>query len=112
MIIDFNNNLVNEEVLKEEEYIPKGFIPEREENMEFIKLGDKYLIKDSNGKVINEKEKLELEKQGIILEDITSNNCQEENTKKIKKIKKQVKKIEEAEELPEVTEDAVITEAI
>lgn len=112
MIIDFNNNLVNEEVLKEEEYIPKGFIPEREENMEFIKLGDKYLIKDSNGKVINEKEKLELEKQGIVLEDITSNNCQEENTKKIKKIKKQVKKIEEAEELPEVTEDAVITEAI
>lgn len=111
MIIDFNNNLVNDAVL-EEEYIPKGFIPEKEENMEFIKLGDKYLIKDSNGKVINEKEKLELEKQGIVLEDITSNNCQEENTKKIKKIKKQVKKIEEAEELPEVTEDAVITEAI
>jgi hypothetical protein len=112
MIIDFNNNLVSDAVLEEEEYIPKGFIPEKEENMEFIKLGDKYLIKDSNGKVINEKEKLELEKQGIVLEDITSNNCQEENTKKIKKIKKQVKKIEEAEELPEVTEDAVITEAI
>ena len=112
MIIDFNNNLINDAVLEEEEYIPKGFIPEREENMEFIKLGDKFLIKDSNGKVINEKEKLELEKQEIVLEDITSNNCQEENTKKIKKIKKQVKKIEEAEELPEVTEDAVITEAI
>lgn len=112
MIIDFNNNLVNDAVLEEEEYIPKGFIPEREGNMEFIKMGEKYLIKDSNGKVINEKEKLELEKQGIVLEDITSNNCQEENTKKIKKIKKQVKKIEEAEELPEVTEDAVITEAI
>jgi hypothetical protein len=111
MIIDFNNNLVSDAVLEEEEYIPKGFIPEKEENMEFIKLGDKYLIKDSNGKVINEKEKLELEKQGIVLEDITSNNCQEENTKKIKKIKKEVKKIEDAE-LSEVTGDAVIKETI
>ena len=86
MIIDFNNNFINDAILGEEEYIPKGFIPEKEENMEFIKMGDKYLIKDSNGVVVDEKTKLELEKKQLVIEDVKSNNCQQETTKKLKKI--------------------------
>ena len=82
-------------ILEEEEKIPKGFI--RSDNMEFIKTGDKYLIKNSNGKIIDEKEKLELEKKGLVLEDITGKNCQKETTKKIRKINKKIKEIEEVE---------------
>lgn len=62
--------------------------------MEFIKHGKNYLIKNSNGRVVSEKEKLQLEKEELVLEDIASNNCQEKTTKKIKKI---TKKIEEAD---------------
>lgn len=116
MIIDLNNNFVNEAVLEEEEYIPKGFIPEEEENMEFIKMGDKYLIKDSNGVVVDEKTKLELEKKELVIEDVNSNNCQQETTKKIKKIKKEVKKMEDKEKEetePVIIEDnAVIKETV
>ena len=60
--------------------------------MEFIKHNDKYLIKDSNGIVVNEEEKLKLEKQELVLQDINSNNCQGETTKKIAKIDKKLKK--------------------
>lgn len=63
--------------------------------MELIKLGkDKYLVKNSNGKIINEKERLELEKNELILKDIEGCNCQGETTKKIKKIDKKLKKLE------------------
>lgn len=61
--------------------------------MEFIKIGKKYLIKNSN-KIIDEKEKLELEKKGLILEDITGEKCQEKTTKKIKKINKKLEEID------------------
>ena len=108
MILDRNNNEISDEVLKEKEYIPYGFVPSKEEEMEFIKLGDKYLIKDSNGRVIDEKEKLQLEKEGVVMEDITSNNCQKENTKKIKKITKKIKEIEDSEE--EVKEEPIVIE--
>lgn len=63
--------------------------------MEFIKYGDKYLIKNSGGKVVSEKEKLQLEKKELVIKDITSNNCQEKTTKKIKKINKKIKEAEE-----------------
>lgn len=66
-------------------------------NMEFIKRGKNYMIKDSNGRIVSEKEKLQLENQELILEDIKSNNCQEETTKKIAKNKKRVKEIEKTE---------------
>lgn len=62
-------------------------------NMEFIKKGKNYLIKDSNGIVVSEKEKLELENKELILNDISSNKCQEETTKKVKKNKKRIKEI-------------------
>lgn len=60
--------------------------------MELIKLGkDKYLVKNSNGKIINEKERLELENKNLIIKDFESNDCQKETTKKIAKNKKKIK---------------------
>lgn len=62
--------------------------------MEFIKLGKKYLIKNSNGRVVDEKTKLELENKELVLKDITGCECQKETTKKIAKNKKRIKEIE------------------
>lgn len=63
--------------------------------MELIRLGkDKYLVKNSNGKIINEKERLELENKDLIIKDFESNDCQKETTKKIKKNKKKIAEIE------------------
>lgn len=59
--------------------------------MEFIKHGDNYLIKNSNGRIVSEKEKLQLEKEELILKDINGCNCQGETTKKIAKIDKKLK---------------------
>lgn len=63
--------------------------------MEFIKLGKKYLIKNSNGRIVSEKEKLELENKELVLKDITGCECQKETTKKIAKNKKRIKEIME-----------------
>lgn len=63
--------------------------------MKFIKLKDgNYMIKDSNGIVVDEKEKLQLENRELVLEDVKSNKCQQETTKKIKKNKKRIKELE------------------
>lgn len=62
--------------------------------MEFIKYGNNYILKNSGGKIVSEKEKLQLEKEELILQDISSNSCQEKTTKKIKKINR---KLEEKE---------------
>lgn len=67
--------------------------------MEFIKKGKNYLIKDSNGLVVSEKEKLELEKKELILEDLNSKKgCQGKTTKKISKINKKIKNLDTIEE--------------
>lgn len=66
-------------------------------NMEFIKRGKNYMIKDSNGRIVSEKEKLMLENEEMVIKDIKSNYCQEETTKKIAKNKKRVKEIEKTE---------------
>lgn len=64
--------------------------------MEFIKLKDgNYMIKDSNGRVVSEKEKLQLENNELVLQDISSCGCQKETTKKIIKNKKRIKEIED-----------------
>lgn len=63
--------------------------------MEFIKHGNKYLIKDSNGIIVDEAEKLKLENEEMIIQDFKSNNCQKETTKKIAKNKKKIKEIED-----------------
>lgn len=65
--------------------------------MEFIKIGDKYLIKNSNGVIVDEKEKLKLENNEMVIKDVESNNCQKETTKKISKNKK---KLEELNDKP------------
>lgn len=62
--------------------------------MEFIKCGKNYLLKDSNGIVVSEKEKLQLENNEMVMKDFSSNNCQQETTKKIAKNKKRIKEIE------------------
>lgn len=61
--------------------------------MEFIKLGKKYLIKNSNGRIVDEKTKFELENKELIIKDITGCECQKETTKKISKNKKRIKEI-------------------
>ena len=63
--------------------------------MEFVKVKNGYLIKNSNGKVISEKEKLQLENKELIYKDITSNECQGKTTQKLSKNKKKIKEIEE-----------------
>lgn len=64
-------------------------------SMEFIDIGrGKFLVKNSNGLIVDEKERLEMEKEGLIIKDITSDTCQGETTKKIKKINKKIKEVE------------------
>ena len=75
--------------------------------MEFTKIGKNYLIKDSNGRIVSEKEKLQLENNELILQDIKSNNCQGETTKKIKKNKKRVKEIEKTETKEESVDELI-----
>lgn len=62
--------------------------------MELIKMGDKYLVKGSNGIIINEKEKLELERKELILEDIKKDGCAKKIIEKRKKIEKKLKEVE------------------
>lgn len=65
--------------------------------MEFIKVRKGYLIKNSNGRVVSEKEKLQLENKELVIKDITGCGCQGETTKKISKNKKRIKEIEKEE---------------
>lgn len=70
------------------------YYTERKEilGMEFIKLKDgNYMINNSNGRIVSAKEKLQLEKNELVLQDITSNKCQQETTKTITKIDKEIK---------------------
>ena len=62
--------------------------------MEFIKYGNKYLVKNSPNIVVSEEEKLKLERKELVLKDIESPDCQKETTKKIKKINKKIKEVE------------------
>ena len=62
--------------------------------MEFIKVKNGYLIKNSNGRIVSEKEKLELENKDLIIKDIRSNECQGKTTQKLTKNKKKIKEIE------------------
>lgn len=58
--------------------------------MEFIKMGKNYMIKNSGGRIVTEKEKLELENKELIIKDIQSNECQGKTTQKIAKNKKKI----------------------
>lgn len=72
--------------------------------MEFIKVGKNYMIKNSNGRIVSEKEKLELENRELIIEDIKSNKCQGKTTQKIKRNKKKIKDIMEEEKNNKIEE--------
>ena len=61
--------------------------------MEFIKVGKNYMIKNGNGRIITEQEKIELENKELIIKDIQSNECQGKTTQKLTKNKKRLKKI-------------------
>jgi hypothetical protein len=62
--------------------------------MEFIKVGDKYMLKGSNGIIVDEKEKLQLENNEMVIKDFKSNKCQQETTKKISRNKKRIEEID------------------
>lgn len=79
--------------------------------MEFIKVGKNYMIKNSNGRIVSEKEKLELENKELIIEDIKSNKCQGKTTQKIKRNKKKIKEIENTAPVKEDDADEIIKEA-
>lgn len=65
--------------------------------MEFIRLNNgNYMIKNSNGRIVSEKEKLQLENKELVLEDIKK-DCARDITKKISKNKKRIKEIEDAD---------------
>lgn len=80
--------------------------------MEFIKVGKNYMIKNGNGRMITEKEKLELENKELIIKDIQSNECQAKTTQKLTKNKKRLKKItapqeENADDIIKETDSAI-----
>lgn len=62
---------------------------------EFIDLGnDRYLVKNSNNLIVSKKEMLKAKKDESIIRDITSNECQGNNTKERSKIEKELKEID------------------
>ena len=73
--------------------------------MKFVKIGKNYLIKNSNGKIVSEKEKLELENKELVIQDIKSEGCVKDITKKITKNKKRIKEIEKETALEEKVQD-------
>ena len=71
--------------------------------MEFIKRNDgNYIIKDS-GMVVSEKEKLQIENDKLVIEDINS-NCAKDITKKISKNKKRIEELEDIKETEPIKE--------
>ena len=83
-----------ENLSRKNEYSIDQFI-ERGVDMEFIKYGDKYILKNSPGIIVDEKEKLQMEKGELVLKDIEGCECQKETTKKISKINKRLKEIDD-----------------
>lgn len=61
---------------------------------EFVKYGKNYLVKNSNGRIVSEKEKIQMENKELILKDITGCGCQKETTKKLSANKKRLKELE------------------
>ena len=94
--IDFNSLLMKNDNELE------NFIKGVEREMEFIKYGDNYIIKDSNGKVVSEEEKLKLERNELILENDEC-NCPVEQIKKKSKINRKINKIEKDKEVVDDT---------
>lgn len=75
--------------------------------MEFIKVGKNYMIKNGNGRIISEKEKLQLENEELIIKDFKSNECQAKTTQKLTKNKKRIKEIDTAIQDKENADDII-----
>lgn len=73
--------------------------------MEFIKVGDKFMIKGSNGIIVDEAEKIKLENKELVIKDVESNLCQKETTKKLSKNKKRIEELHENIEEAEPTKE-------
>lgn len=65
--------------------------------MEFVKVGKNYMIKNSNGRIISEKEKLQLETNELQIENESCGCSCPDKIKKVSKNKKRIKEIEEIE---------------
>jgi nitrogen regulatory protein PII len=78
---------------------------------EFIKYGDKYIVKNSNGRIVSEKEKIQMENKELILKDITGCGCQKETTKKLSANKKRLKEIEKKEKIENYIKEKVKDDA-
>lgn len=61
---------------------------------EFVKFGDKYIVKNSNGIIVDEKTMLKMKNKQLVLEDISSGGCKGKITKEISKNKKRIKELE------------------
>lgn len=70
--------------------------------MEFIKIGKNYMIKNSNGRIVSAKEKRQLEKQEITIEQEHCKEC-EIKIKKSKNKKTATSKKEIANDIVEET---------
>ena len=70
--------------------------------MEFIKVGKNYMIKNSNGRIVSEKEKRQLERQEITIEQEHCKEC-EIKVKKSKKKKTATSKKEIANDIVQET---------
>lgn len=62
--------------------------------MEFIRLNDgNFLVKNSNGLIVSNEERLKMEKGELIIKDVSSNNCQKDTKEKIEEIDKELEEI-------------------
>ena len=73
--------------------------------MEFIKVGDKFMINNSNGIIVDEAEKIRLENRDLVIKDVESNQCQKETTRKLSKNKKRIEELHENIEETESTKE-------
>lgn len=73
--------------------------------MEFVKVGKNYMIKNSNGRIVSEKEKIELENKELIIKDFESNECQGKTTRKLTKNKKRLKNLEALQNVSPLVKD-------
>lgn len=65
--------------------------------MEFIKINEnKWLVKDTNGIIVDNLEKTKLERNELILKDFTTNGCTKNIDKEIKEKNEIIKKTNEA----------------
>lgn len=74
--------------------------------MEFIKVGKNYMIKNSNGRIVNEFEKELLEKEEINIEPEHCEEC-EIKVKKSKKKKTATSKVEVADDIIQETDSII-----